>query len=90
MRRGRCPIGVDDGRLKRLSAWRNEFSVAVFQCNVGELAPDRVGVLDVADGAFGASREAGNSLIALAAHPVWKRDRDVHANLVSPRGADPG
>src|SRR5262249_6984791 len=54
-----------------------------------KLAPDRVGVFDIADGAFSPSREAGNAFIALGSDPGWKRDRGVHANLVSPRGADP-
>src|SRR4029077_20140855 len=88
--RGRgCPIGVCDGRLKGLSAWRNEFSVPVFQRNVGKLAPDRVGVFDIADGAFSPRCEAGNSLIAFAPEPGWKLDRGVHSNLISPLGADP-
>src|SRR5262245_23748340 len=46
-------------------------------------------MLDIADGAIGPSREAGNAFIALASDPGRKLDRDVHADLVSPLGADP-
>src|SRR5260370_36988462 len=50
---------------------------------------DREGVFDIADGGFGPGCEAGNSFIAFGSDPGWKRDRGVHANLVSPLGADP-
>src|SRR5262249_10985586 len=35
------------------------------------------------------SCEAGNAFIAFGSDAGWKRDRGVHTNLVSPRGADP-
>src|SRR5262249_60089875 len=46
------------------------------------------GFFDIADGCFRPSREAGNAFVAFGSDPGWKRDRGVHANLVSPRGAD--
>src|SRR6516165_6468722 len=55
----------------------------------GKLAADRVGVFDIADGAFGPGGEAGNAFIAFGSDAGRKRDRGVHADLVSPRGADP-
>src|SRR5262245_15380373 len=55
----------------------------------GQDCSDRIGVFDIADGAFNPSCEAGNAFIAFGSDAGWKRDRGVHTNLVSPCGADP-
>ena len=38
---------------------------------MGKIAPDRIGVFDIADGAFGPSREAGNAFIAFGSDAGW-------------------
>src|SRR5262249_7274767 len=63
-------------------------AVRVWEGKVGKVVGVGGGGVGEADAAFRPSREAGNAFVAFGSDPGWKRDRGVHANLVSPRGAD--
>ena len=78
------PVGVGRRGLERLAARGDELAGVVLEQGEGELVLQRVGVLDVADGAVDAAGVRGHALVALAADAGGPVHRGLLAHLGLP------